>query len=329
MTSPSPKTATDEIVFLFGIMPRSGTNMMHGLLDAHPQAAHGTFMSEDFLLANADRLRAYVSGVEESWAMLYGSAPDGASADILRSAWSGLEEMLRRWTKPLPDSSEPTWMIARTPSIDNLDMFGQLTDSKAVVIVRDGRSVLESGMRSFGWPFEEYLQRWAAAARVVRLAAESNDNIHVVKYEELLADKRGEMKRVFEFLGVSDAEYPYETEIPVYGSSDQLDRGQYWEGHAAPQGFDPLNRWHHWDVKRRARFAELAGEEMELLGYDMEGFSDQRYRAYNTAMDISWPLRRAARTTVRTLVPRSVRGAILWKRGEKYRTAVKSQTSEQ
>ena len=48
-------------------------------------------------------------------------------------------------------ASDPTASpaVAKTPSIKNLELLNVMPIGKSVVIVRDGRAVVESGMRSF------------------------------------------------------------------------------------------------------------------------------------------------------------------------------------
>lgn len=300
--------------------------MLHALLREHPDIVAGSGDApEDFLLANANHLVDFVEATRESWATLRPKDGPGSGEMLLRSTWRGVEEHLL--TSLGCDDSQPAnanLYIARTPSVVNLDVLDRLTDTKAVVIVRDGRAVLESGMRSFGWSFEEYLHRWADAAARIHQVTAGNDQMLVVRYEDLLADKTAELHRIFAFLDVDASRYPFDVEVPVYGSSEQIDRGQYWEGHAAPAGFDPLTRWHHWGRNRSRRFDDVAGDGMRAFGYLADSDGSAPSFAYNRLMDLAWPIRRVARTIAREVLPRETRNKILWKRGEIYRKAVRS-----
>lgn len=294
--------------------------MVHRLLDAHPNIVEGDWRTEDFVLANAHHLLHFVDRVTSAWAELNHGVIDAMEQSLVRNTWQGVERhLLTAAAKPADAVPGPIWCVSRTPNTENLHLLATLTDTKALVVVRDGRAVLESGMRSFGWSFEEHLHRWTASAKRIREAMPENPDLLLVRYEDVIKGRPAEAARILEFLDIDPETYPFDGELKVYGSSEQLAKGQFWEGNTAPVTFDPLNRWSHWTEARMQRFNHVAGAEMQHLGYELAESPSVPRNGVNAAMDLLWPARRAARAAARQIVPQQLRAKIMWKRGQSYR----------
>jgi hypothetical protein len=80
-----------ELVFVFGIMHRSGTNYLRDLLTLHEQC-RGSRIHEDFLVANSCLLERYVDAVIYNWnSDWFQGAIDEEVAGVAKALGSGLE----------------------------------------------------------------------------------------------------------------------------------------------------------------------------------------------------------------------------------------------
>ncbi|MCP5099989.1 MAG: sulfotransferase [Chloroflexi bacterium] len=327
-----------RVVYLLGMMPRSGTNFFFELICSHPDCGGLARIPEPFLMANADHLIRFVDDVHTSWNNLWADFEEALKEPLLKAIGSGLEQYLYSLTeetwvmknlvneqRPACVRISPAVVIARTPSVKNLHLVSQLTDAKVVVLVRDGRSVVESGMRSFGWLFEESIYRWAQAADTVLQVMPNNPQMMCIRYEDLLQNKDELMRELFDFVQVDAHKYDFTQETPVRGSSTYFDdnAGMNWDATQKSSDFNPLQRWHHWSRARHERFNWVAGKQLVALGYEpVQHGRNVLWLLYNVALDLAWPLRQKLRTVARILMPKWLRERILWNRGKRYRTAV-------
>jgi len=168
-------------------------------------------------------------------------------------------------------------LVTRTPSVKNLGLFFRFFPGAGLlIIVRDGRSVAESGVKSFGWHYENAFRSWASAARtILKFDAEHKNtqyNYMVVKYEELHSDMEGQLRRIFECLGLDPGKYDFGAagKLPVLGSSELRDSGQeevHWRPVEKSQDFDPTMRWNGWGQALHERFNWVAGGYLLKFGY--------------------------------------------------------------
>lgn len=269
-----------EVCFLLGILHRSGTNFLCHLLMRHPCCQGPGPLHEDFLVHHAVLLRTFAervyAGLPPKWQV---PREIGPPTELMRHLGGGLLRFLRRQAK-VSGQNEPRVLLAKTPSVYGIENFFDLfPESPLIVLVRDGRAVVESGVRSFGWDYDHAAKRWAQAAdTILKLQAESSGKrLLVLKYEALYLHRRSELRKVFDFLGLDGASYDYgraET-IAVTGSSDQRvgvpadsDEAFHWRLTHPSESFNPLARFQDWDDGRHRRFNALAGQQMLALGYE-------------------------------------------------------------
>lgn len=336
-----------QVVYLLGIMPRSGTNFFYDLLLLHPECTKSfRALSEVYSFVYAHHLNDYVNdlygkweglwGWNEKWHQTYGQNGERLKEPLLHAIGESLDNfLLQRFEHESIESEEnsdvePTVAVARTPSVEGLNYVNQLTDAKVVIIVRDGRSVVESGMRSFGWWFEDATHRWLNAARLILDVAENNPQMLYVRYEDLLNEKKAsELKKIFTFIGVDPDNYDYETELAVRGSSSffDKDKGLNWGKTEKTKDFNPLDRWRNWSNLKKERFYWIAGEELKAFGYEVDSNPGPVVKAYNILADALWPIRSASRQIARQVIPKGLRGKIRWRRGAKYRSKTLKKSS--
>jgi hypothetical protein len=259
----------EQAVFIIGIEHRSGTNFLSDLLALHADCCRPTTIGEDFLLHHAEHLRRYAAGLHESWNPDWrGSA---SQAEIGAALGRGLLAVLQQ------QADRPAArLVTKTPRADRLSLFPWLfPDHPLLLIIRDGRSLVESAVRSFGWTYPKAIDRWARGARRIlefdRDEHAGNCRYLVVRYEDLVTDLDAELARILAFLRLSPARYDFDAAraLPVRGSSSLKSQGQslHWTPIAKPQDFRPLERASGWTASQHRRFARKAGYLQELLGY--------------------------------------------------------------
>lgn len=272
--------------FIIGIFPRSGTNYLFNLLGRHPECLAGSF-GEVALLRHSALLVAYAERVVATWAEPWVENGTVSVEGLLEKLGDGLARFLASGTaastplhNPLDAGLKKRVLLTKTPDVRGLHNLLRLfpRNSRAVLLVRDGRGVVESGVRSFGWTYEHAIQRWAAAADSILEAVgrhQSEDSpLLLVRYEDLVNHQSATLTRIFEFFGLDPRNYDFSAAqgIGVIGSSDLRERGGqlHWTEVDKPAGFDPLRRFEGWPVSRRIRFAWVAGKQMKALGYQLD-----------------------------------------------------------
>lgn len=327
-----------EPVFLLGVAPRSGTNYLEDLLAVHPDCGIGIPLREDHLLAHAEPLLDYVDTVAATWQTKgRWGFQQGHADDLARSIGKGVIDFLvsqvderRRLTEPpdtLPGIADafkfnPRYVIAKTPRPTNIGSFHRLfPDSPLLILVRDGRAVVESSMRSWGYRFDTAVRQWVIGARAITEYLRSADPQRhlLLRYEDLVEDPERQLDRVFGYLQLDPSVYDFERALnrPVRGSStvrpaggaDRVD----WEPVDRPADFDPRERFSNWTSDQHARFNHLAGDLSTELGYPV---APTEASGLDLARQYVRDLAMYTRETVRPRIPDAVvRAAQRRKRG--------------
>jgi hypothetical protein len=241
---------------------------------------------EDYLLLHSDSLNEYIASISGHWSPKWGV--EGES--LYRNLGDGLISFLAA-------QIGEKRLVTKTPSVYNLRYFFKFfPDAYLLVVVRDGRAVVESGVKTFGWDYEMAVRNWAEGARTILHFDQANKNSNsrylLVKYEELYSNPQAELIRIFNFLELDVEAYDFEAAVnlPVRGSS--AFRGQdptnvHWKPVEKTADFNPLLRWSHWDRALHERFNWLAGQYLVQLGYEEKRFPSNRtlWVAWNKMLD--------------------------------------------
>jgi Sulfotransferase family len=304
-------------VFILGITERSGTHFLFNMLCLHPDLDPGGPIWENYLLDRADLLDQFVTYLYSTWDSRWSINDAVGPPDLLLQF---LGDALLRFlkiqvgkthtvdTERRPGAGHRR-LITKSPSVNNLEMFFRLFPrSQLIIIVRDGRSVVESGVKTFGWDYELSMQHWANAARTIiafeRANQQANFRFKIVKYEELLDKDTKTIRDILNFLELDPDKYDFAAipHLPVVGSSQVRDSegAVHWEPIAKPDNFNPFTRWRHWGQGRHTRFNWIAGDLMSTLGYAIEpSINSPASQIWNRALDLKYQARAALPYIVR------------------------------
>lgn len=293
-------------IFIHGITPRSGTNFLSGLLRAHPDCGAPSPVWEDNLLVHAEHLERYVEAVTNSWLPEWGSI-----SELKSELWSGLGTGLVGF---LAARSAPRRVVTKTPRVLQLSHFPSLfPQASLLILVRDGRSVVESSVRSFDSFRDHAIHGWAQGAKIVRefdlAEREGPLRYRIVHYENLVENLEPTLRGILSFLDLDADRYDFikAQDHPVVGSSTMRKKSSdsiHWEGARADADFNPLERYAHWSRWNHARFNWVAADGLRALGYGPvdPGLSVVIDQAWNRLMDFRYrlalllrPVRRAWR----------------------------------
>jgi hypothetical protein len=285
-------------IILLSTCPRSGSNYLENLLSLHPRCRKSK-VPEDFFLANSETLLNFCRSVADSWDDWWLQRLGGPSRLAMH-----IGAALLRFADPGPQEEEPVGdfrLMLRSPTTEGIAAATTLfPNARVLVLVRDGPATVESGRRSFNWPYEEAMQAWRQSVRRILtfLASADGPRCQLIRFEDLTADPTGEIARVIAFLGLDPALYPFDRvdEIPVFGSSSfgRADGEQvHWRPVPKDLSFDPLARAQSWPAHRLARFAWLARAEQRKLGYLVHPLSPMG-RVWNIVLDGIYGARRIA-----------------------------------
>lgn len=281
----------DGPVFVLGILPRSGTNLLFNLLRLHPDFGVAEPIWEDYLLEPSELLVQYARAVYAWW----------EAADPPWGVDKGLESQLcRHLGRGLISFFESQIsehrLLTKTPSVSCLgNFFRFFPDAYLLVLVRDGRDVVESAERSFGWDRDVTTRRWAQAAKAILTFDRDNRErglpYLITRYEDLHTDLEHELRKVLAFVKLDAARYDFDAarELPVYGSSTVQEAGNsvHWRPIPKTRDFNPIERWSGWSRRMHERFNWLAGRYSVELGYEPRTYSDHEraWALYNKAVD--------------------------------------------
>ncbi len=310
----------NDPIFILGITKRSGTNYLRDLLCLHPDCWHGGPIWENYLLDHAEMLEWYAKFTYHHWNPDWQVSHYLGQTDALCAAMGqGLISFLNQQRVPHklraiydPDHvpiRESLRLVTKSPGVDNLKYFFKLFPrARLLIIIRDGRAVTESTVKTFGRTYETAMREWYDGAQtILQFLQDTNANDHkylIVKYEDLYHNTDQELTKIFQFLDLEVSRYDFAAvpKMPVRGSSEVTKTGHiHWKAIQKSQDFDPTKRYSHWGAALHARFNWVNGEVSARLGYPCETDSNHqpKWLVRNLLLDLFWkpiwPLRQMVR----------------------------------
>jgi len=250
-------------------------------------------------------MEAFTATVEHYWNPKWvQEISTAASGQFRRSMGDGIWGFLQSFYEV--QSNGFKYFLTKTPSINGLEFVRQyFPQARIIVIVRDGRDLVESGMKSFGWKFEYAVRDWANNVRsLIKFEKTSPGNFCRVRFEDLFSDPRGELSKIFGMLELDCENYDFGDieQAPVIGSSETMHTSGnvHWKPQEKSKNFKPVGRWNEWLESRKSRFYWIASRELEAQGYDLinkksRSFSETLTQSVN---DMFWLIRRAVYNSV-------------------------------
>ncbi len=291
---------TDPI-FILGIMQRCGSNFLKDIVCLHPDCGFpGHPLVEDFLAQNASLLTQYIKSVSVDWNSLgRGPVYDELEVELGHYLGDGAIAFLQsRITQKR--------LVTKTPSVRDLQHFFTIfPKARLLIVVRDGRAVIESGVKSFGWKYENAFHDWADAAQTIlefdRKHKSSNFKYLIVRYEDVWNNLEEELKKVLLFLNLSLEKFDFEAalNLPIRGSSvaSRDSDKVLWKPQEKPKNFNPVERWTSWEQGLHERFNWVAGKYMEEFGYELQQDDKNQWiwDSKNRSLDVQWLLTNKAK----------------------------------
>jgi hypothetical protein len=150
----------------------------------------------------------------------------------MRTAWSGFDDAYYAGVRELMLSiykglsSEKEWFIDKTPRYTLIaeEIIKVFPAAKFIVLWRHPLAVANSMWsvenKGFWFPDEYAIDLYAGLLKLNQFALKYKSSICEVRYEDLVSDPRGQLKRVGEYLGWNNVEFfSDETLVPSAGGS--------------------------------------------------------------------------------------------------------------
>lgn len=268
-----------QVVLVRGVMGRSGTNHLRDLLLLHPACTRSRPpVWEDFVLDDGDLLEAYVDRLVDRWPDRWQIPKEAAREELLERFGAALLDFLRADAEP-----DARVVLAKAPSTEGLEHHPRLFPRvPLILLVRDGRAVAQSAMRSFGWSFERAAREWLRGAKAIAAFDSVNRGrpdvrYRIVRYEDLVTDPMGTLTDLLAFVGLSaDAVDPGDIEgLPVRGSSRYGtatgDGRPHWRPVPKSSDFTPQQPGEELTPAQLRRFERLAGPLLARFDYPTLG----------------------------------------------------------
>nr|WP_086940134.1 sulfotransferase [Thaumasiovibrio occultus] len=288
----------EKVCFVLGVMPRSGTNFLANVITLHPECVDSAPLHEDFLLSQSHWLQWFCRRTKRNWHPKWEKRNAKLADDVLLAH---IGQGLTDFVCDLASEQGDKTVITKTPSSKQLRNFFRLfPERKLIIVIRDGRALVESGVRSFDWDFEKACFDWHRSTqriqRFVECHQDKAEQILLVKYEDLLANTDIELARIYAFIGCDPSKVASQQvrEMDVIGSSEK--RGQQqdvdWKPVKRSASFDPAHRHSQWPSNKQRRFDWLAGKSLVEMGYQEEAKTfTLMERCYQRLADLTWGVR--------------------------------------
>ncbi len=255
-------------IFIIGIAGRSGTHFIKQLLRKHPQISNNILKREAHFISEINFLDLYVKNVTYYWQKNQKQHENKIKNLLKINLANGILNFL-------PKDNDKKYFVINTPYTDNLKYFPYyFKNHKLIIITRNAKDLVESGVRSKFWSYEEGLQLWNRSAKRILNLKKNYSNFIIIKYEDLFTNPQKELIKIFDYLNLKSQNFPFKDieKTPVQGSSDAKNNNKNWEykNIEKPKNFKPLSRAENWSFIRNWRFDWKCGKNANKLNYKRE-----------------------------------------------------------
>ena len=260
---------------IVGIEQRSGTNFVYDVLKQHRDARMPKSIFENFLTVGSQQLVQYARGVTRHYPEKWRER-DVAVNEISRAIGDGLVAWLEADAGMQSDDTDGR-LLTKSPGVYHLtDFFTIFPDAYLILLIRDGRAVVESGVKGIGFTYERWMRRWAEGAReMLRLLDRPlplHAKVFLLRYEDLITDFDATVELLLDFCDLDPDGFDFDgaRSLPVRGSSFSRSGEQdvHWQPIERPADFDPMSRAAEWSRNLHERFDWIAGPYLEPFGYE-------------------------------------------------------------
>lgn len=271
--------SNNKFCFILGAIPRCGSNYAFNLLIKHPDCIRVQFHAEDKILVQSPLLIDYINKTHASWYEKKGMD----LMDQKRRLTQHISDGIAGFFEPA-DLQEGQIIINKTPFTQGINNFFTLfPNGSLIILLRSGRDAVESGRKSFGWPYDDAILRFRDSLMRIKKFVEKNpdkkDRIMLLKYEDLLKDETGMVGQMLHFLHLEKERYPFDAiaTMPVKGSSSskkEIGGSMNWEGFTDKSNFDPTKRSANWPKSIERMYYRNCNDLLAYFNYPIERFED-------------------------------------------------------
>lgn len=261
-----------QLLFIFGVMPRSGTNFLYELLLTIPPFARPPIDFAELPILAAEE---YFEGPTELIGRVH---PESAEA-FGRMEW--MAYAVAGFRNRLLDMATPgSVTLIKNPVVWNIELWPVLfPQDRTVFIMRDARYIVDSFLRTFARKrmsrtFEDICIETAHAMAKSRAFVEAQpaDKLMLIRYEEAVREKDRTASAIMDWMGLdrSAMDHTAIDQLPIYGSSthSQAAGGAVdWTPVQADASFDPTSRPLQWTAAQKAQFERICGPLNAEAGY--------------------------------------------------------------
>ncbi|WP_417857405.1 sulfotransferase [Xanthomarina gelatinilytica] len=255
-------------IFILGITQRSGTNFLINLFADNKNVKLSKHPGEDFIVYSGDYLLQHFNSLTSKWNDSWGGMEKATRIEQYKKE---IRQAILKYLSP-DELKKNEFCITKTPSAKNISKFFKLfPNSQLVVLIRNGKDVVESCVNGFDWSYSQAMKNYKENANYIKAFMQEhkdNPNFILVKFEDLVSKREETLKALFSNLTIDDENYNYTTDIPIYGSSFIKVKGKItWEPQMPKKDFNPLERSKDWSFYRRLQYKLICGNVHKSLGY--------------------------------------------------------------
>lgn len=255
-------------IYIIGQTERTGTNFLFKLLLEHEDIIKSNHPGEDRLLMEISKLNEYINLTSSKWSEKWkGMNKDKYSSLLLNT----MTDSLLNYLTPLNSTNK--YIITKSPSTIGISYFLKFFPQfKPIILIRDGRNVVESLVQSFNYTYSQAMYQWAESGeRILQELSKNEKHYLVLRYESLYSNPAVEINKILSFVNLSNNRYDFDkiNEIPVIGSSQStLEKGKVdWDVVINKNKFNPNERYKNWNFITRMKYNRICSKVAKKFNY--------------------------------------------------------------